>query len=62
MKVVSRTDEKIVLEMANVEAPIVNALRRIMISEVTESMTLYVDSHHGHSQGGSHPEYLRHPR
>jgi DNA-directed RNA polymerase I and III subunit RPAC1 len=34
INILSKTDEKIIFEMINIEAPIANALRRIMIAEV----------------------------
>lgn len=48
INVLSNTDEKIVFEMINIDAPVVNALRRIMIAEV-QIYNLIQDSNNGNS-------------
>lgn len=55
----SNSDERMAFEMIGVDAPVANALRRIMIAEVSLSLTL--DPHHGHSQSAGHPEYECNP-
>jgi hypothetical protein len=37
IKILTRTDEEIVFDLIGVEAPIANALRRILLAEVTIS-------------------------
>jgi hypothetical protein len=58
VSVISEEPDKLVFEMKHVDAPIVNALRRIMIAEVGDNRESLLDPDDGDPQGESDPEHL----